>query len=72
VKDASWPRNEVDRFILAKLEHAGRAPTPDASREILARRLYFDLLGLPPSEAELAEFVPDPAADASEKRVDRL
>lgn len=50
VKDTAWPKNDVDRFILARLESAGIAPAPDAKPEVLQRRLAYDLLGLPASE----------------------
>ena len=52
VKDASWPRNEIDHFILAKLEEKGIAPAPDASALELKRRLSFDLTGLPPDHKD--------------------
>ncbi len=50
VKDKAWPRNEIDHFILAKLEEKGMSPAPDAAPEVLRRRLSFDLTGLPPGE----------------------
>jgi cytochrome c553 len=50
VKNQSWPRNEIDHFILAKLEEKGLSPAPDAAPEVLRRRLAFDLTGLPPVE----------------------
>ena len=50
VKNKSWPRNEIDHFILAKLEEKGLSPAPDASPDVLRRRLAFDLTGLPPQE----------------------
>ena len=53
VKDASWPANDIDRFVLAKLEAQGIQPVGDASAEVLVRRLFFDLIGLPPSPAEM-------------------
>jgi mono/diheme cytochrome c family protein len=49
VQDAHWPRNDIDRFILAKIEAAGLKPAPDAAPEVLARRLSYQLTGLPPS-----------------------
>src|SRR5687767_4884697 len=54
VRDASWPRNDIDRFVLAKLEAAGLAPNPDAERVVLIRRLALDLTGLPPAPGEVA------------------
>ena len=52
VKDKSWPRNGIDRFILKKLEASGIRPSPEADRHTLIRRLYLDLVGLPPSGEE--------------------
>jgi len=64
--------NEIDSFILAKLQAAGLEPAPPADRGTLIRRVTFDLHGLPPTPAEVEAFVNDPAADAYEKLVDRL
>ena len=75
VKDsAHWAQNEVDRFILAKLEAAGLAPSPIASRYALIRRASFDLTGLPPTSPAVADFQNDPAPvrEAFAKVVDRL
>src|SRR5581483_9284376 len=72
VKNATWPRNAVDRFILARLEHDGLAPAPEADRPTLIRRLSFDLLGLPPKPAEVDAFVADTRSDAYERLVERL
>ena len=72
VKNAGWTRNEIDSFILARLEAEGLAPQPEADRSTLARRLALDLTGLPPSPEEVDAFVADPAPDAVEKLVDRL
>jgi len=72
VKDAAWPRNPVDRFLLAKMEEKGLKPSPEADRRTLARRASLDLTGLPPSPAAVEAFVADPAPDAYEKYVDRL
>ena len=72
VKNAGWPKNDIDRFILARLEAEGLAPQPEADRVTLARRLALDLTGLPLSLAEIDAFAADPAADAVEKLVDRL
>jgi hypothetical protein len=65
-------RNPIDRFILAKLEEKGLAPSPEADRVTLVRRLYFDLIGLPPTPEEIRNFVEDRSPDAYEKLVDRL
>ncbi|MBI2806234.1 MAG: DUF1549 domain-containing protein [Planctomycetes bacterium] len=72
VKDKAWVRNPIDAFILAKLEAKGLAPAPPASKQALARRLYFDLNGLPPTPKEVEAFVNDKAPDAYEKLVDIL
>jgi len=72
VKDAAWGRTSIDRFILAALEARGIRPNPPADRRTLIRRLYFDLVGLPPAPQEVEAFVADPAPDAYEKLVDRL
>jgi hypothetical protein len=69
---SAWPRTPIDRFVLAKLEENGLAPSPECSRRELIRRLTFDLTGLPPSPAEVAAFLDDPAPDAYERVVDRL
>ena len=71
-RDAAWPRNDLDRFILAELEANGLAPAPEADRRTLLRRAYLDLVGVPPSLAEVEAFVADPAPDAYERRVDAL
>src|SRR5688572_21608705 len=52
VRNAQWPRNAIDYFVLARLEKEGIAPSAEASRETLVRRLYLDLIGLPPYLAE--------------------
>ena len=64
--------NAIDRFVTAQLDAAGVKPLSHASRSTLARRAYFDLLGLPPSPAEVAAFVQDPAPNAFAALVDRL
>ncbi len=64
--------NAIDYFVLARLQKEGRKPSAEASRPVLIRRLSLDLLGLPPTPAEVDAFVKDPAADAYEKLVDRL
>ena len=72
VKTAGWSRNDIDRFILAKQEEAGIAPAAEAAKATLARRVFFDLTGLPPTPEELHLFLADTAADAYERLVDRL
>jgi cytochrome c553 len=72
VKDGAWPAGDIDRFILARLEAQGFQPAPPASKEVLLRRLYYDLVGVPPSPEQVDEFVKDRAPDAYDKVVDRL
>ena len=67
-----WALNDVDRFILARLTKEGIAPSPDADRPTLIRRLSLDLTGLPPSPAEVTAFVADRSSNAYEILVDRL
>jgi mono/diheme cytochrome c family protein len=72
IKNRSWARNPIDYFILARLEKEGLAPSPEASKETLIRRVYMDLVGLPPSPKEVDQFLADVSPDAYEKLVDRL
>src|SRR5438876_679388 len=72
VKRHAWVRNSIDAFILARLEKDGIAPSPEADRVTLIRRLSLDLLGLPPTPEELEEFLRDTRPDAYERWVDRL
>lgn len=72
VKDTTWPKNDIDRFVLARLEAEGLAPAPSANRYALIRRLNFDLTGLPPTVAEADAFVNDTRPDALEWLLDRL
>ena len=71
-RDVQWGRNEIDRFVLARLESEGLRPSPEADRYALARRLALDLTGLPPTVAEVDHFVDDRDPLACEKFVDRL
>lgn len=64
VRRAEWVRNPIDRFILEPLERAGLAPSPEASPEILFRRMTVDLTGLPPTPTETAAFLRDPSPSA--------
>jgi mono/diheme cytochrome c family protein len=72
VRNPSWGSNPIDRFVLARLEASGLAPSPKADRRTLARRLFFDLVGLPPTPEEVEAFVGDRSPDAWERLVDRL
>lgn len=72
VKRADWARNEVDYFIVSKLEQLGLEPSPEAGREQLIRRASFDLTGLPPSVEEVDAFLNDHQPHAYERVVDRL
>jgi hypothetical protein len=67
-----WAKNAIDAFILEQLTAAGLAPSPEAPREVLVRRLYLDLLGLPPTPEQVRAFVNDAAPDAWERLVDSL
>jgi hypothetical protein len=72
VKQTAWPRNPIDRFVLARLEKAGLRPSPQADKYTLVRRVYIDLIGLPPTPAETDAYVNDTRPDAYERMVDRL
>ncbi len=72
VQDASWVRNPIDAFVLAKLEAKGLTHAPAAPKRALLRRVYFDLIGLPPTPAEIDAFENDTSSDAYEKVVDTL
>ena len=72
VKDTSWPRQDLDRFVLKRLEAEGLDPSPPAQRSRLLRRVTLDLTGLPPTVDELDAFLNDPSPGAYEKAVDRL
>jgi hypothetical protein len=72
VKDGAWPRNDIDRFILAKLESKGLTPSRDVDRATLLRRLYYGLIGLPPTPSEIDAFVNDKTPNAVVNVVDRL
>lgn len=71
-RDAGLVKNPIDAFILARLEKEGLAPSPEADRVTLLRRLSFDLVGLPPALEEVDAFLADRSPDAYEKQVDRL
>jgi mono/diheme cytochrome c family protein len=71
-RDASGVRNPIDAFIQARLEKEGIRPSPEADRATLLRRVHLDLIGLPPTPQELADFLADKRPDAYERVVDRL
>ncbi len=72
VKEKEWVRTPIDQFVLAKLESEGLKPSPEANRATLLRRVTFDLIGLPPTLAEVDAFVKDQSPQAYERVVDRL
>ncbi|TWT31908.1 PSD1 and planctomycete cytochrome C domain-containing protein [Blastopirellula retiformator] len=72
VKQADWPHSGVDNFILAKQEEKGLSPSPAADKQVLVRRLYFDLTGLPPTKEQIDAYVNDQDPKATEKLVDQL
>ena len=69
---ADWSRNEIDQFILEKLNTVGLTPAPEADRRTLIRRVYADVIGLPPSNDDVEAFVNDETPDAWQKVIDRL
>src|SRR5688572_25920699 len=71
-KRQDWVRNPVDLFILARLESEGFEPSPEADPVTLLRRSSLDLVGLPPSPADVEEFLSDTRPDAYERWIDRL
>ena len=72
VQGSPWIRNGIDSFIVKRLQEEGLSPAPPASRRTLIRRLFFDLLGVPPEPAEVETFAGDPSPNAYEALVDRL
>jgi len=72
VGNSTWPRNPIDRFVLAELERQGGAPSPETSKVTWLRRVALDLNGIPPTFAELDAFVQDEHPNAYERVVDRL
>jgi mono/diheme cytochrome c family protein len=71
-KAGDWVRNPIDAFVLARLEAKGFKPAPPASKRALLRRVYFDLIGLPPTVEEAQAFLRDESPDAYEKLIDKL
>jgi hypothetical protein len=72
VKNPGWVRNDIDRFILSRLEASGLGPAPEADKRTLIRRATYDLTGLPPTPQEVHQFVRDSSPHAYEKLFDRL
>ena len=72
VADTAWPQTGLDNFILARLEAANLRPAPIADRRMLLRRVYYDLIGLPPTWDEVQSFENDPSPQAYSSVVDRL
>lgn len=72
VRNPAWPQNGVDSFILTRLEEEGIAPSPEAERATLIRRVYLDLVGILPTPTQVQEFTRDEHPDAYEALVDRL
>ncbi|RMG74831.1 MAG: DUF1553 domain-containing protein, partial [Bacteroidetes bacterium] len=72
VRDEDWPRNEIDHFVLARMEQQGLSPNPEAGKAYLLKRLCFDLTGLPPSLEMQERFRADTRPDAYERLVDEL
>lgn len=71
VGQADWPRNDIDRFVLARMEEAGLEPSPQAPPHVLLRRLSYALTGLPPTEEDLDAFLADPSPEHYERLVDQ-
>ena len=72
VSDAGWARNPIDRFILNKLDATGLKPASGAEPAVLMRRLYLDLIGIPPSPEQIEDFLAGPTDKAYRAKVDEL
>ena len=72
VRNSAWVKNPIDAFVLAKLERAELSPAPPADRRSLWRRVYFDLIGLPPTLEEQQRFLSDARPDAYAPLIDEL
>ncbi len=72
VRDASWEQNPIDAFVFARLEMSGLGPAPAADKRTLARRAYFGVTGLPPTNEQLDSFLNDPQSDSWARLVDTL
>jgi hypothetical protein len=72
IQHANWPRSPIDSYILSGLEKQRFTPAPEANRRTLLRRIYFDLIGIPPTPEETKNFLADPDPQAYEKQIDKL
>ena len=72
VKQKGWPKNAIDHFILAELEAVNLQPSAEADKITLLRRVYLDLIGLPPTPTEVKAFLANKRPDAYERVVDQL
>ena len=72
VVQTTWPKSPIDHFVLARLQEKRMSPAPDADKRTLIRRATFDLIGLPPTPQEIADFLSDTSPDAFAKVVERL
>ncbi|MFC1757989.1 PSD1 and planctomycete cytochrome C domain-containing protein, partial [Planctomycetota bacterium] len=72
IKNETWVQSDLDRFVLARLEAEGLTPAPPATKRALVRRTYFDLIGLPPTPAQVNAFLADDSPDALERLIDSL
>ena len=72
VENKAWPLNPIDNFLLNRLEEVSLQPAPPATRRVLARRVYYDLIGLPPTPEQVEAFVNDEDPDAYEKLINQL
>src|SRR5262249_41890383 len=72
IKNSGWAQNPIDNFIAARLEQTGLNPEPTAHKAVLLRRVTYDLIGLPPTTAEMDAFLVDKSDDAYLHVVDRL
>lgn len=72
VRQVDWPRGDLDRFVLARIEDASLEPTAEADRRMLVRRAYLDLHGLPPTSEQLTAFLEDKRPDAWQRLIDEL
>ena len=72
VRNTNWPRNDLDYFVLARLEQEGLQPSKEESKEKWLRRVYFDITGLPPTKVQIDAFLAEQSLDAYEEVIDQL